>query len=171
MVTTRSPSTSRTSRRGAPIVRPESLHRPEVHEVDRDPQRDDGGHNPQRGAAGRRGPRLKGRRIGGRRSAAVTDDGFGVDLSGTRTALHRSLLMIEGWHRSNMIPLRDIITCRTRPWVTMGLIVLNLAVFTYEAFLPDGATETFVRTYGLKAYAFSWPTVLTSMFIHGSLLH
>ena len=70
-----------------------------------------------------------------------------------------------------MIPLKDVIPSRTRPWVTMLLIALNLGVFIFEMTLPDDALKEFVRAYGLKAYAFSWPNVFTSMFIHGGVLH
>ena len=37
-----------------------------------------------------------------------------------------------------MIPLRDVIPSRTTPWVTIGLIGLNIAVFIRE--MPCSAT-------------------------------
>jgi len=70
-----------------------------------------------------------------------------------------------------MIPLRDVIPSRTRPVVTVGLIAINIAVFIWELTMPPDARQAFITEYGLKSYAFWWPTVFTSMFIHGGLLH
>ncbi len=69
-----------------------------------------------------------------------------------------------------MIPLRDIIPSRTTPFVTGALIALNAAVFLYQASLGR-AEEALVQTYGLVPIDFSWASVLTSMFVHGGLLH
>src|SRR4029079_10677276 len=70
-----------------------------------------------------------------------------------------------------VIPLRDVIPSRTTPYVTIGLIVVNVLVFLYEATLDDRSLEAFVLYYGLVPAAFSWVAVLTSMFVHGGLLH
>jgi membrane associated rhomboid family serine protease len=69
-----------------------------------------------------------------------------------------------------MIPLRDVIKSRTTPFVTYVLIAVNAAVFFYQFSLGEAA-ETFIRTYGLVPVAFSWTGVVTSMFMHGGLLH
>jgi membrane associated rhomboid family serine protease len=69
-----------------------------------------------------------------------------------------------------VIPLRDIIPSRTTPFVTIGLIALNIVVFLYELSLGRGV-DAFTLYYGLVPAAFSWMTVFTSMFIHGSFLH
>jgi membrane associated rhomboid family serine protease len=69
-----------------------------------------------------------------------------------------------------VIPLRDIIPSRTRPLVTIGLIVVNVIVFLYELSLGQGV-DAFTLYYGLVPAAFSWVTVFTSMFLHGSFLH
>ena len=69
-----------------------------------------------------------------------------------------------------MIPLRDIIPSRTTPYVTVSVIVINALVFFYELSL-GAETEEFVIAWGLVPAAFSWVTVLTSMFIHGGFLH
>jgi rhomboid family protein len=69
-----------------------------------------------------------------------------------------------------VIPLRDIIPSRTTPVVTIGLIALNILVFLYELSLGPGV-DAFTLYYGLVPAAFSWMTVFTSMFIHGSFLH
>jgi membrane associated rhomboid family serine protease len=69
-----------------------------------------------------------------------------------------------------MIPLRDVIPSRTTPVVTFALIAVNALVFLHEFTLGDGINE-FIIAYGLIPAAFSWVTVLTSMFLHGGLLH
>ena len=69
-----------------------------------------------------------------------------------------------------MIPLRDIIPSRTTPVVTIALIVVNVLVFLYELALGRGV-DAFTLYWGLVPAAFSWVTVLTSMFLHGGFLH
>jgi membrane associated rhomboid family serine protease len=69
-----------------------------------------------------------------------------------------------------MIPLRDVIPSRTTPVVTISLIVLNVLVFLYEFSLGEKANE-FIIAFGLIPAAFSWVTLLTSMFLHGGFLH
>lgn len=55
--------------------------------------------------------------------------------------------------------------------MTIGLIVLNLAVFLYEQSLPEPALEAFVSTFGLVPLNFSVAGVFTSMFLHAGWLH
>jgi membrane associated rhomboid family serine protease len=69
-----------------------------------------------------------------------------------------------------MIPLRDVIPSRTTPYVTFVLIGLNALVFMYQFSLGE-AIEEFILYFGLIPAAFSWVAVLTSMFVHGGLLH
>jgi membrane associated rhomboid family serine protease len=69
-----------------------------------------------------------------------------------------------------MIPLRDVIPTRTTPYVTIVLIAINALVFFYQVALGD-AVEEFVLAFALIPAAFSWVTVLTSMFLHGGFLH
>ena len=69
-----------------------------------------------------------------------------------------------------MIPLRDVIPSRTTPYVTVSLVVLNALVFLYQLSLGD-AINDFVFSFGLVPAYFSWPTVITSMFLHGGFLH
>ena len=69
-----------------------------------------------------------------------------------------------------MIPLRDIIPSRTTPVVTIALIVVNVLVFLYELSLGRDV-DAFTLYWGLVPAAFSWVTVLTSMFLHGGILH
>jgi membrane associated rhomboid family serine protease len=69
-----------------------------------------------------------------------------------------------------MIPLRDVIPSRTTPYVTVSLIAVNAMVFLFE-FSLGSATNDFILSWGLIPAAFSWVTVLTSMFLHGGFLH
>jgi membrane associated rhomboid family serine protease len=69
-----------------------------------------------------------------------------------------------------MIPLRDIIPSRTTPFVTIGLIALNTLAFLYQLSLGP-FVEELILYYGLIPAAFSWVTVVTSMFLHGGFLH
>jgi membrane associated rhomboid family serine protease len=69
-----------------------------------------------------------------------------------------------------MIPLRDIIPSRTTPVVTISLIAVNVLVFLYELALGR-RVDAFTLYWGLVPAAFSWVTVLTSMFLHGGIMH
>ena len=69
-----------------------------------------------------------------------------------------------------MIPLRDVIPSRTTPYVTFTLIALNTLVFIYQLSI-GAAIEDFILYFGLIPAAFSWVAVMTSMFLHGGLLH
>jgi len=70
-----------------------------------------------------------------------------------------------------VIPLRDVIPSRTTPYVTIALIAVNALVYLYEMTLGETALEEFILYFGLVPAAFSWVAVLTSMFLHGGLLH
>ena len=56
-----------------------------------------------------------------------------------------------------MFPISDVIPSRTRPVVTIGLIVINSLVFTTQ--------------YALIPAYFTWASVITSMFLHGGWMH
>lgn len=70
-----------------------------------------------------------------------------------------------------MIPLRDVIPSRTRPVVTMALILVNALVFLRQVSLPPDVLEAFIHAFGLVPAHFSWTTIVTSMFVHGGLMH
>ena len=70
-----------------------------------------------------------------------------------------------------MIPLRDVIPSRTTPYVTIGIIILNCLAFLFELSLSQRMLQPFLMMYGVVPALFSWPTVLTSMFLHGGWLH
>ena len=70
-----------------------------------------------------------------------------------------------------MIPLRDVIPSRTFPFFTIAIIALNAVAFLFEISLPDAGLQAFVQTYAVIPALFSWPSVLTSMFLHAGWLH
>ena len=68
--------------------------------------------------------------------------------------------------------------------MTLALIGANLVVFLYEATLPSNILKQFILSYGaipaafrdgvvvaLAPFPFPWLTLLTSMFLHGGILH
>lgn len=77
-----------------------------------------------------------------------------------------------------MIPLKDDIPSRTFPFVNILLIIVNLAVFTYE-FSLGRAQDQFIYTYGvipaqLVAEGFTAEQLVrltTVMFLHGGWFH
>ena len=70
-----------------------------------------------------------------------------------------------------MIPLRDVIPSRTKPGITISLIVTNILIFLFQSTLGDRAREAFIYAFGLVPAYFSFATVFTSMFVHGGLAH
>lgn len=84
-----------------------------------------------------------------------------------------------------LFPFRDDTPTRLTPVVTIALIILNALVFLYQLSLPEPLSNRFVYSYGMiPAVVFggeslppqlaaipSWATVLTSMFMHGSIMH
>jgi membrane associated rhomboid family serine protease len=70
-----------------------------------------------------------------------------------------------------MIPLRDVIPSRTTPYITVTIIVLNALAWLFEVSLPHETLNEFLTVYGVVPAYFSWPTLITSMFLHGSWSH
>ena len=86
-----------------------------------------------------------------------------------------------------MIPLKDDVPSETFPFVTLGLVALNVLVFLYQASVGVGgdprAAEAVVFEFGATPCRltgacgvpgdFPSPvaTIFTSMFLHGGLLH
>jgi membrane associated rhomboid family serine protease len=70
-----------------------------------------------------------------------------------------------------MFPVSDVIPSRTTPYVTIAIIVTNVLVFFYEWQLSQRELYLFTQIYGVVPAFFSWGSVLTSMFLHGGLLH
>jgi len=70
-----------------------------------------------------------------------------------------------------MIPLRDVIPSRTTPFVTVTVIVINALAWMLELSMPSRELNQFLFIYGVVPAAFRVPTLVTSMFLHGSWMH
>src|SRR5476649_1442995 len=70
-----------------------------------------------------------------------------------------------------MIPLRDVIPSRTTPYITVTIIVLNGLAWLFEISLPHDVLPEFLQVYGMVPADFHAPTLITSMFLHGSWSH
>ncbi|WAM31583.1 rhomboid family intramembrane serine protease [Caldicellulosiruptor naganoensis] len=84
-----------------------------------------------------------------------------------------------------MIPLKDTIPSREKPFMTWLLILINVFVFLHQVSLPPELAQQFVYKYGfvpdrftyylqhgiLTAISVSTSSILTSMFLHGSWMH
>lgn len=76
-----------------------------------------------------------------------------------------------------MIPLRDTIRSRYRPWMTYLILAANAVVFLFQLTLSDSQLQWFVNNFALLPA--SWQTdpfwfavtVFTSMFMHGGWVH
>lgn len=85
-----------------------------------------------------------------------------------------------------MVPLRDDTPTRITPYVTYGLIVVNVAIFVYELILQQqGQLEPFLQLWAVVPKQLSlslqgpgvadpvpeWLTLFSSQFLHGGWLH
>ena len=70
-----------------------------------------------------------------------------------------------------MIPLRDVIPSRTTPILTVTIIALNIVAWFYELSMPRRELAIFLQQFGVVPAFFSLPTLVTSMFLHGSWSH
>jgi len=71
-----------------------------------------------------------------------------------------------------VIPLRDVIPSRTAPVITVTIIILNALAWLFEISMPsERALNAFLYVYGVVPAAFSPPTLITSMFLHGGWMH
>jgi len=70
-----------------------------------------------------------------------------------------------------VIPLRDIIPSRTTPYITVTIIILNALAWLFELGLPREELAAFLQIYGVVPADFHAPTLVTSMFLHGSWSH
>jgi membrane associated rhomboid family serine protease len=80
-----------------------------------------------------------------------------------------------------VVPLRDDNPTRITPYVTYGLLVLNILVFLYEITLPPEQLEQFFRTWAVvpseltasftQSGGLELITLFTSQFLHAGFLH
>ncbi|ARV61793.1 rhomboid family intramembrane serine protease [Nostocales cyanobacterium HT-58-2] len=76
-----------------------------------------------------------------------------------------------------MFPLYDENPTRITPYITYGLIGINVLVFLHELSLSDVQLEQFFRLYAVvpreltNNFAGEWSTLFTSQFLHGGWWH
>ncbi len=70
-----------------------------------------------------------------------------------------------------MFPVSDVIPSRTVPFVTVGLIVVNVLVFFYQLSLGPAALHAFLSTYAVIPAWFWLPSLFTSQFLHAGWMH
>jgi membrane associated rhomboid family serine protease len=70
-----------------------------------------------------------------------------------------------------MFPVSDVIPSRTTPYVTIAIITVNALVFLWEVQLSTPELQFYTQTFGVVPAYFSWPSVLTSMFLHSGWMH
>jgi len=69
-----------------------------------------------------------------------------------------------------VIPLRTSSLTLT-PYITITIIALNALAWLFELSLPHETLNDFLTVYGVVPAYFSTPTLITSMFLHGSWSH
>lgn len=69
-----------------------------------------------------------------------------------------------------MLPLRDVNPPARTPLVTYALVLVNTAVFAYEASLGTHV-ERFITDWGMVPATFTPAHLFSSMFLHGGLAH
>src|SRR5207249_2848743 len=80
--------------------------------------------------------------------------------------------------------LKDEVPTRTFPFVTIAVIAVNVALFARQMLLPRPLQEQLIASLALIPYelthaapahpsllAYNLATLVTSMFVHGSILH
>ena len=76
-----------------------------------------------------------------------------------------------------MLPIRDTVRSRAFPLMNWTIILINVVMFLYETSLSEPALRHFIAVYGMvparlwHAPAAAWPTLFTSMFLHGGWFH
>jgi rhomboid family protein len=64
-----------------------------------------------------------------------------------------------------MIPIRDVIPSRTKPVVTVALLLTSALVFLYELGVGHAGAYELTHVYGVVPANFAWRRTLTSVFI------
>jgi rhomboid family protein len=65
-----------------------------------------------------------------------------------------------------MFPVSDVIPSRTRPVVTIGLLLVSAAVFLWELHLDPHARHLLFQTFGVVPVNPAWVATVTSLFVH-----
>jgi membrane associated rhomboid family serine protease len=70
-----------------------------------------------------------------------------------------------------MIPLRDTQPSYSTPFVTIGIIVLNVMVFLHQISLDPYELNHFIARYAIVPDRFQYVDLISSMFMHGGWMH
>ena len=70
-----------------------------------------------------------------------------------------------------MIPLRDTQPSYSTPWVTAGIIIVNVLAFLFQVSLDRYALNDLIAAYGIVPDRLEYSDVFTSMFLHGGWMH
>src|SRR5918995_1456675 len=70
-----------------------------------------------------------------------------------------------------MIPLRDVIPSRTKPGVTISIIIINISIYLFQVGLNERTQELFIYSFGVVPAYFTVGSIFSSMFVHGGLAH
>lgn len=70
-----------------------------------------------------------------------------------------------------MIPLRDTQPSYSTPFVTIGIIIVNVLVFLHQVSLDPYELNHFISRYAIVPDRFQYIDLLTSMFMHGGWMH
>jgi membrane associated rhomboid family serine protease len=70
-----------------------------------------------------------------------------------------------------MIPIKDSARSFSTPWVTITLIVVNVAAFLFQLSLDPFTRNDFIHIFGFVPETHAWFAVFTSMFLHGGWAH
>jgi membrane associated rhomboid family serine protease len=70
-----------------------------------------------------------------------------------------------------MIPIKDSARSYSTPWVTISLIVANVAAFLFQLSLDPFTRNDFIHIFGFVPESNSWFSLFTSMFLHGGWAH
>jgi membrane associated rhomboid family serine protease len=70
-----------------------------------------------------------------------------------------------------MFPVADVIRSRTTPWMTIGLVVANIAFALYAASLPPADAHLWAERLAFKPADASWLTATMSLFVHQNGAH
>lgn len=83
-----------------------------------------------------------------------------------------------------MVPLRDENPTSSTPYVTYGLVLLNVGIFLYQLSLPAEQLQQFFNTWAIVPAQLTasfageptgtnreWFTLISSQFLHGGFLH
>jgi membrane associated rhomboid family serine protease len=70
-----------------------------------------------------------------------------------------------------MIPLRDTQPSYSTPFVTVGIIVVNVLAFLYQLSLDPYSLNWFIAHYAIVPDRIQYQDIVTSMFLHGGWMH